>query len=214
MFIPIAARHRHISTQTTTSHYHKYTIWVAVMRGKNGAMHSNLSEEEEPSIHGFGEVNKYTSGTGFYGPTATLAFLIKLRSRARSFQTKSTQLNSKTSTPVSNLRRSRRPSIVNFFHGDDHIESGTRPLQLSELEVIIILLLISSHERIQINHLRTTNMISPSKPGSFRAFARFITCFASAGTKCRNRKGMYPITLCEPAFDLPLSRQSVFYSPM
>lgn len=147
-FIPIAARptpnsylnHDRPSSQTRDL--------GAGSENENRLIHSNPEEKEEPCPHGFGGVNKYTSGTEFYGPTATLAFLIELRSRARSFQNKSSQLNSKASATGSNLGRSRGMSIVNLLRGDDHVASGTIPVHLSELEGVIILLLISSWERI------------------------------------------------------------------
>lgn len=133
-FIPIAAR----PPVNSYSNIHKPSSQTHGLGDENenedGVVHSNPSEEEEPSPHGFGEVNKYTSGTEFYGPTATLAFLLELRSRARSFQTKSSQLNSRASARGSKLRRSRRLSIVNFFHGDDHATSGITPFPSSKLK--------------------------------------------------------------------------------
>lgn len=43
---------------------------------------------EKPSAKDFGEIFKSTSGTQFYGPTAALAFLTELRTRARVLQSR------------------------------------------------------------------------------------------------------------------------------
>jgi hypothetical protein len=86
--------------------------------------------QQEPSPNGFNEVNKYTSGTEFYGPTATLAFLLELRSRARSFQSQFSQINDHSSGGGFEPRTSRRMSIVNFFHSADPAVSGTKPVKL------------------------------------------------------------------------------------
>lgn len=80
---------------------------------------SNVTEQKDegPSPNGFGEVNNHTSGTEFYGPAATLAFLIELRSRARSFQSQACDRGS-------DLKESRKISVVNFFHSADYDVSG------------------------------------------------------------------------------------------
>jgi hypothetical protein len=79
----------------------------------------------EPSPNGFGEVNTHTNGTEFYGPTATLAFLLELRSRARSFQSQNSEGKNRFTTERPEQRESRKLSIVNFFHGGDDALPGT-----------------------------------------------------------------------------------------
>jgi hypothetical protein len=121
-FIPIAARPpaTSFSNDRPTPYPDNF-----VEINKENIVGNHSRPEGEPGPHGFGEVNKYTSGTEFYGPTATLAFLIELQSRARSFQTKSSQIIRKDSTKGSKLGRTQMLSIVNFFHGDDQTTSGT-----------------------------------------------------------------------------------------
>jgi hypothetical protein len=70
-------------------------------------------------------VNKSTSGTEFYGPTATLAFLLELRSRARSFQAQSDRSEQRPARGSFGSNGARKLSIVNFFHnaGNDVTES-------------------------------------------------------------------------------------------
>lgn len=86
----------------------------------------NPPAEMEPSPNGFGEVNAHTNGTEFYGPTATLAFLLELRSRARSFQSQNSLNRSELPATRSEQSESQKLSIVNFFHGDDSALSGTK----------------------------------------------------------------------------------------
>lgn len=81
--------------------------------------------DAEPSPNGFGEVNTHTNGTEFYGPTATLAFLLELRSRARSFQSQNSEGKNRFTTERPEQRESRKLSIVNFFHGGDDALPGT-----------------------------------------------------------------------------------------
>jgi hypothetical protein len=85
-------------------------------------------EDEQLTSNGFGEVNKSTTGTEFYGPTATLAFLLELRSRARSFQSQINEL--KAHPPTGNFRPNgaRKMSVVNFFHNIDNDVSEKLPL--------------------------------------------------------------------------------------
>jgi hypothetical protein len=76
--------------------------------------------EEQPLANplGFGEINKRTNGKEFYGPTATLAFLLQLRLYAKSFQIRSRKRSA--------LGESKGSSIVNFLHGDDDTTPGTK----------------------------------------------------------------------------------------
>ena len=78
------------------------------------------SDDEKPSADGFGETNSRTNGKEFYGPAATLAFLLELRSRARVFQRQSMGKESRRllrRRESSNLPKS---SIVNLMDGEDN----------------------------------------------------------------------------------------------
>jgi hypothetical protein len=88
--------------------------------------HDNIDgpEDEQLSPNGFREVNKSTSGTEFYGPTATLAFLLELRSRARSFQS---QVNEPNARQPRRSSGSSKLSIDKFFHSNDNEVSKTLP---------------------------------------------------------------------------------------
>jgi hypothetical protein len=125
-YIPIAARpsdSSHPEKDKISSQDHES---VDQAEDEGDPLVSNPLKADELNAQGFGEFNNYTSGTEFYGPTATLAFLVELQSRARSFQTKSMQHSSRISIEGSNQERPRRVSIVNYFHSDDPAASGIK----------------------------------------------------------------------------------------
>ena len=71
----------------------------------------SASSEEEPSPLGFGETNSRTDGKEFYGPAATLAFLLELRFRARAFRR---QISSVQPRPQKDRIQSKS-SLVNLM---------------------------------------------------------------------------------------------------
>lgn len=95
--------------------------------GGSDSLQPDGPDEQQLSPNGFGEVNKSTSGTEFYGPTATLAFLLELRSRARSFQSQFNRPNLRPTRSSFGSNGSRKLSIVNFFHSADNDVSETLP---------------------------------------------------------------------------------------
>ena len=78
-----------------------------------------------PSGNGFGEIYTSTSSTQFYGPTAALAFLTELRSRARALQTRFKH----TREGRPNQSYSPSLSIDNLLHEEAAIGSETLPLK-------------------------------------------------------------------------------------
>lgn len=80
----------------------------------------DTSSEEETFPQGFGETNSRTNGREFYGPAATLAFLLELRSRAATFRRK-TRANKPRNQ--SHLAQSRS-SLVNMMDGGEGNGSG------------------------------------------------------------------------------------------
>ena len=80
---------------------------------------NELTSDEETSPQGFGNTNYRTNGKEFYGPAATLAFLLELRSRARVFRRQIPSANIKTSTES----RRAKSSLVNLMDGEDN-ETG------------------------------------------------------------------------------------------
>jgi hypothetical protein len=84
---------------------------------------SQATTDQEPSPRGFGEINYRTNGKEFYGPAATLAFLLELRFRAKAFQS---QHGLSGHSPI-NARIGeghRKTSIVTFLDADDDVPSG------------------------------------------------------------------------------------------
>lgn len=84
---------------------------------------------EEPRSKGFGEVNEYTSGTEFYGPAATLAFLLELRARARAFQSQLKQVYHQNLPEAVGSTDSGSASIINFLYGADDGSKRMHPVQ-------------------------------------------------------------------------------------
>jgi hypothetical protein len=76
---------------------------------------STPQHDAEAGTDSFGEVNRHTQGTEFYGPTGIYSFLKRLRSRAR------TQGTTKAAErpDVRNTRDARDLSIVNLLHSSD-----------------------------------------------------------------------------------------------
>lgn len=91
----------------------------------NFAKPPEIEQDPETSPKGFGEVNHRTEGKEFYGPAATLAFLLELRRCARAYQqqTRSDSGNIMLSTN-DDTAADPAASIVNFLHGDDEMLSG------------------------------------------------------------------------------------------
>ncbi|KAJ9614973.1 hypothetical protein H2200_001047 [Cladophialophora chaetospira] len=77
----------------------------------------DLSSEEEPSPQGFGETNSRTNGREFYGPAATLVFLLELRYRARLFRRDFSSLQSRPQ------KKRTKSFLVNLMDGEDE-EAG------------------------------------------------------------------------------------------
>jgi hypothetical protein len=83
--------------------------------GENAGSVPEMANDQEHSPRGFGEVNNRTQGKEFYGPAATLAFLLELRRCARAYQESEAQ--DKANTDCAS-------SIVNFLHGDNEMLAG------------------------------------------------------------------------------------------
>ncbi len=83
----------------------------------------DMANDQKTSPKGFGEVNNRTNGKEFYGPAATLAFLLELRRRVRDFHQQTMKSRIDSSAPTLKPM-DRAPSIVNFLHGDDDILPG------------------------------------------------------------------------------------------
>lgn len=79
--------------------------------------------DQEPSPAGFGEINYRTNGKEFYGPAATLAFLLELRSRAKAFQSQH-QLSRLDPVDARIGSGRHQSSIVNFLDADDDVPLG------------------------------------------------------------------------------------------
>lgn len=75
----------------------------------------DTSSEDETSPQGFGETNSRTNGKEFYGPAATLAFLMELRSRAAAVRRKLRPIKTQRKT----RRTQSRLSLVNIMDGEE-----------------------------------------------------------------------------------------------
>jgi hypothetical protein len=75
---------------------------------------STPQQDAEAGTDSFGEVNRHTQGTEFYGPTGIYSFLKILRSRARTQGTRAAE-----KPDIRNTRDARDLSIVNLLHSSD-----------------------------------------------------------------------------------------------
>lgn len=80
----------------------------------NSANHPVLEQDPETSPGGFGEVNNRTQGKEFYGPAATLAFLLELRRCARAYQQQTKPHSSEVMLSTNDTTVNHASSIVNF----------------------------------------------------------------------------------------------------
>ena len=88
-----------------------------------------MAEKPSANGYGFGEIYKSTSGTQFYGPTATLAFLTELRSRARALQSRFQQ----TRENISNENPSPSFSVENLLNSNEIEATGSWQLPLANV---------------------------------------------------------------------------------
>ena len=117
-------KHTYLPSSSGNHHYSPFPYHCSIIVFNDDAV--DVTAEEEGGPAGFGQVNDHTSGTEFYGPTATLAFLLELRSRARILQSQISQMNVRPPQAGREPKGPRRLSIVNFFHSDDYVISGTK----------------------------------------------------------------------------------------
>lgn len=106
---------------TSQSHGSNMSAFPHMQQRSQGEQHATyptdlpIPQHDEAGTDSFGEVNRHTQGTEFYGPTGIYSFLKRLRSRARTQGT--------TKTPerpgFRNTRDARDLSIVNLLHNSD-----------------------------------------------------------------------------------------------
>lgn len=85
---------------------------------------SHLIEAQVESQDSFGEVNRHTQGTEYYGPTGIYSFLLRLRSRARTQSLRDVHHERQQGSGPGRPRSMRDLSIVNFLHSSDYHASG------------------------------------------------------------------------------------------
>lgn len=85
---------------------------------------SSVIEAQVESQDGFGEVNRHTQGTEYYGPTGIYSFLLRLRSRARSQSLRDSPHGRSKGSGPGRSRSLRDLSIVNFLHTSDYHATG------------------------------------------------------------------------------------------
>jgi hypothetical protein len=107
---------------------------------------------EEPRSKGFGEVNEYTSGTEFYGPAATLAFLLELRARARAFQSQLSQVYHQNLPEAIGSNNSGSVSIISFLYGAD--DSLMRMHSVQPRGLMLLHEVLANHTIAQIARAR------------------------------------------------------------
>ncbi|KAG8664265.1 uncharacterized protein FPOAC1_013972 [Fusarium poae] len=85
-----------------------------------GDIATDSSSDDEASPEGFNETNSRTNGKEFYGPAATLAFLLELRARISAFQRKLRDRQ------YSRPRTRSRTSLVNLMDGEEVDDSNDK----------------------------------------------------------------------------------------
>lgn len=86
---------------------------------------SSVIEAQVESQDSFGEVNRHTQGTEYYGPTGIYSFLLRLRVRARSQSLRDSSHGRHQGGGPGRPRSMRDLSIVNFLHSSDYHATGS-----------------------------------------------------------------------------------------
>lgn len=132
---------------------------------------SSTIEAQVESQDSFGEVNRHTQGTEYYGPTGIYSFLLRLRLRARN-QSLRDDVNERHHGDGSRCSKSMRDlSIVNFLHSSDYQapqntlqnnQTGGHTSQSIDLQVSSSSRDQSTSPRINLLHESRSHLPSPS----------------------------------------------------
>jgi hypothetical protein len=154
--------------------------------------------EDDTSPQGLGEINSRTNGKEFYGPAATLVFLLELLRRARIFrrQISNGPVRSSAKAPRNKL------SIINILDaGDSETDTHGESLSRCQYDPKVAEWLSRGRETIQ----RERKLHRHAWVVSVGSFTRLSYTLPNDADKSRDRKGLYRQLLPKFAHYLLLS---------